>query len=75
MGYSSEQAVAETGVGHERQKIEMKKATTTAEEQEKLMDKASAYAVRDPEITAQYMDFTKPIDGQEKLAAGDEEDV
>jgi len=37
------------------------------------MSKASAYAVRDPEITAQYMDFTKPIDQQTKT--GDEDDV
>lgn len=36
------------------------------------MNRASAYAVRDPEITAQYMDFTKPIDQQ---VLGDEEDV
>jgi len=75
MGYSSEQAVAETGVGHARQKVELKEATTTSQEQQELIKKAAAYAVRDPEITAQYMDFTKPIDSQDKLQEGDEDDV
>lgn len=32
MGYSSEEAVAETGIGYERTKVEAKKATTTLEE-------------------------------------------
>ena len=32
MGYSSAQAVAETGVTHQRQIVEMKKSNTTIEE-------------------------------------------
>jgi zinc finger protein len=76
MGYSSEQAVAETGVGMERVPVQLKQATTTDAEQKALMEKASAYAVRDPEITAQYMDFTKPLDeNQAASQPGDEDDV
>ena len=43
-----------------------KAVTQTKEEQDKLLAKMSAYAKRkeDPEITANYMDFTKPIDDE-----------
>lgn len=41
-----------------------KSIKTTKEEQDKLLDKMSAYATKEPELSAMAMDFSKPIDDQ-----------
>ena len=80
MGYSVDEAAIEkemqeqqTNSKREQPKVEKSKAIIqTKEEQDALLAKMSAYAKRgsdDPEITAQGIDFSKPIDKQ-----GDEED-
>lgn len=82
MGYSVDEAAIEkemqehqNNTKNQQPMVEKSKAVIqTKEEQDALLAKMSAYAKRgsdDPEITAQGIDFSKPIDNQ----GNEEEDV